>query len=371
VTNIKSQVDWREASALTPQFVEQWRELYYDSMSPNIYLSPDFVLPALRMCSSKEAWIVCVKSGLGLQALAVVENSKPSRRFPCASMKLFKSKHSMQTGLLLKKGIENLVLDNFVHTLLDRRPCLQFQDMFLSTEAARRIRESAARQNLSWYSDQEFERAALRTSMSTEEWRATVSKKKLKEIARNRRRLEEQGDFRWRLLMGREVTDASVEAFLRLENAGWKGEQGDSLLSNPEEAEFFRQVVSAHRNKSEVFFTEITLDDVVIASTANFVSGNHAFAFKVAWQPTFAKYSPGIINEVAFVEYVTTHDVSFHHVDSGASVNSYINALWPDRMPMFTGYLLRGPYMRGFAHALTGARRAKASVNSLLNRANR
>lgn len=186
--------------------------------------------------------------------------------------------------------------------------------------------------------------------------------KRIKEIARTRRRLQEQGDLKWRLVRSADITDRSIETFLDLENQGWKGEAGSSLLSNPKEAQFIRRCINALREHDEVFLTELLLNDEVVATTVNFSSRDAAFAFKVAWKQALAKLAPGILNEVFFVEHIAAHGASFTCIDSGAVSDSYISALWPGRLPMFTGYLARGRRARLLVGLLTMARVAKRTA---------
>lgn len=51
------------------------------------------------------------------------------------------------------------------------------------------------------------------------------------------------------------------------------------------------------------FFTEIVLNDKIISSTTNLISGKAGFAFKVGWDIEFAKYGPGIVNEIKTLEH--------------------------------------------------------------------
>ncbi|MDH3692547.1 MAG: GNAT family N-acetyltransferase [Gammaproteobacteria bacterium] len=364
----KTRVEWYKASDLPVEVVEQWHKLYNSCISPNVYLSPDFVQAALRTFYDSDVLIACIRSINGLQAFALVEDGAPSFRFPLRSLKLVKTKHSFRSGLLLSSDIEDSSLDAFVGGLLKRAPCLQFSDFCLDTAVARKLSESANRLNLSWYENRRYDRAFLRTNMSLDEWEATIRKKKLKEMGRTQSRLKEQGDLSWRVVNGKDVDDKVIDSFLELEHKGWKGESGNSILSDAKEAEFFRRVVRNFKTRDKVFFTEVVLDDAVVASMCNFKSRDQAFAFKVAWEPALARYSPGIMNEVAFIRYLTEHDVSFDLIDSGAGPDSYINSLWPDRAPMFHGYLLRGRHAKILAWALTKSRRVKHFVSRSIGR---
>ena len=74
------------------------------------------------------------------------------------------------------------------------------------------------------------------------------------------------------------------------------------------------------------------------------------------------------MNEVAFVRHVATHEMPFRNIDSGAVADSYINALWPGRVTMFNGYLLRGGHLKAAASLMTRARAAKRAIGEWQSR---
>ncbi len=351
---------WCDVSELQPEFVDQWRDLFEDSHSPNIYLSPDFILTALNTFCGDSPRVAWIGSEERLDALAVLEKQEWKLTFPASSYRLFKSIHSMQSGLLIRRGIEDANLDAFMRSLFEHSASsLYFEDFCPASETAKKIYESAQRQNLIWHETYRYDRAVLDTDISIEEWTASLRKKTRKEADRTRRRLQEIAPVSWRYVSATEVDDESIETFLRLEHQSWKGDQGYSLLSDPKEVEFFRRIIRAFRLTDSVFFTELLLGEEVIASTVNFKAKDMAFAFKVASKKDLAKFAPGILNEMAFVQHMTENKLPFRLVDSGATSGSYIEALWPGRMPMVSGYLLRGWRLRLIGSLLHVARQVK------------
>jgi len=159
----------------------------------------------------------------------------------------------------------------------------------------------------------------------------------IKDLRRRRRRLEEQGKVNWRVLFGSEVDDMSVERFLEIEHMGWKGEGGTSLRSRPSHERFFREMVRRFRDVGRLFFTELFLDDVVIASLSNLTSGGAGFSFKIGWDSGYKKMAPARLNELEFIQYAPTLCGGLSYVDSGASEGSYIDQLWVRRRILTSG----------------------------------
>lgn len=349
----------KRASEISSDLIEQWRKLYLNSISPNIYLSPDFVLTALDTFCSEDPLVIGVNVNDRLSGLAILQENERSLAFPFRSMKLFKTIHSFQAGILLKQGMADEAIDAFLHGIFAHGASnIAFADFDMTTATAGRLIASAQRQKLHWYKSISYLRPTLESCIALDQWK-TARKKMIKESDRRRRRLAEQGRLDWRILMPDEVTRETVETFLSLEHNGWKGDRGSSLLSRDQEAAFFRQLVPRLAGTGEIFFTELHLNDEAIASTVNFMSRRVAFAFKVGWDKSFARFAPGILNEISFVEYAASNELPFAYIESGVNGNSFIERLWPGRISMFTGYLIHGRIAKLTASAISAARQLK------------
>jgi hypothetical protein len=174
-----------------------------------------------------------------------------------------------------------------------------------------------------------------------------------------KRLLEEKGNVRWRALFGTEVEDGNIEHFLEVEHMGWKGERGTSLRSRPSHEVFFREMVNGFREGERLFFTEMCLDGVVIASTSNLISGGAGFAFKIGYHPGYAKMSPGVLNEVEFIQHAPNLCKLLSYIDSGALEGSYIDQLWAGRRILVSGTFGTTPLGRKVLWGLERMRRIK------------
>jgi CelD/BcsL family acetyltransferase involved in cellulose biosynthesis len=96
-------------------------------------------------------------------------------------------------------------------------------------------------------------------------------------------------------------------------------------------------MIAGFRAAGGVFFTELLLDGQVIASTCNLISGNSAFAFKLGWDPAYAKYAPGLLNELFLLQNVQAKFSHLDFFDSGAVEGSFIDALWCDKRVLVSG----------------------------------
>ena len=195
--------------------------------------------------------------------------------------------------------------------------------------------------------------------MAAARWRGHVSPSRLKCLERQWRKLSELGEPGWRYLRGDDVSDDTLERFLALEHAGWKGAEGSSLRSDPRQEAFFLRMTTAFRADGDLFFTELLLDGQAIASSCNPRSGSDGFAFKVAFDPRSAKYGPGLLNELAFLKALEQGVDQFRFIDSGAAPGSFIEELWPDRVPLYSGSIALGRISRAAARAADALARTR------------
>ena len=136
----------------------------------------------------------------------------------------------------------------------------------------------------------------------------TISGTSRKALRRHRRQLESLGDLEFRTLAPEEPEQAWIEWFLELEASGWKGRNNTALASNPTERDFFTEITRAARQRGKVEMRGLFLDGRPIAMHCDFRAGRGAFGFKMAFDESFARYSPGVLLEMETISsYHETH----------------------------------------------------------------
>lgn len=130
-----------------------------------------------------------------------------------------------------------------------------------------------------------------------------------------------------------DAASAAFEAFLALEFNGWKGEQGTALLCDAADAAFVRRLLAglAERNCASVALLRV--DGRPIAAQVLMYGGATAYTWKTAFDPDFAKYSPGallidrITEEIFFGQGIDA-------INSCSSESSFMTHLWAGRRAM-------------------------------------
>ncbi len=157
-----------------------------------------------------------------------------------------------------------------------------------------------------------------------------VRPKKRKEIRRLRNRLGELGTLTSRCLDDEAELDRWCDAFLALEQAGWKGKEGSALACAPQTEAFFRQVVAAGWQAGALQFRRLDLDDRPIAMLVNFFSAPGSFSFKTAFDESFGQYSPGVLIQLDNLAILDRPEIGW--MDSCACEHHpMIDSLWRER----------------------------------------
>ena len=144
-----------------------------------------------------------------------------------------------------------------------------------------------------------YDRALLSSDMSSETyWTENVRSKKRKELRRQQNRLAECGEIVRHTLTDPADLPGWCDAFLTVEAMGWKGEEGTALSSRPADDRFFRQACANAFAAGGLDMLRIDCDGLPIAMLVNFVGPKGGFSFKIAIDPAFSRYSPGVLVEM-------------------------------------------------------------------------
>jgi hypothetical protein len=324
--------------------VAAWAALEARAIEPNAFLSPHFVIPAARYLTPDQTPLVLfvertTSDGRELIGVGAFTEAAATYRTPVRRLVGYRSRYSLLSGLLLDRehavpALEALL--QFVHASLPHCKAIELPlvrgDGPLFDAAGIAVNASTHAPRVS--------RLDPRAILVMADCAAHLSDKtlaaRLRDIDRRLRRLRERGHVDWRWHREAGATAEAVESFLSLEHMGWKGAEGSSLRSRPEDEAFFRAAVSGFASDGRALFVEVTFDGIPIASMCNFIAGNVGFGFKIGWNPAFRSFSPALINELELMRQGPTNFSDIDYFDSGASASSFINDLWLARHQMAT-----------------------------------
>lgn len=204
-------------------------------------------------------------------------------------------------------------------------------------------------------------RALLRVTSSADEYTAeSLTSKQRHEFARQLRRLSETGRIEIRQLQARRDVSEWAAAFLRLESGGWKGKEKTALDATNSSRRFFDEIMQGAAARNQLQALGMFRDGFPVAMKINFLCRPGSFAFKIAYNESLSKFSPGVQLELENVRAV--HDAGVEWMDSCASADHpMINRLWRERSiiqhHLISTGTVRGNMSVGLRPAARAARR--------------
>lgn len=326
--------------------ISAWADLEARANIPNAFMSPYFVMPAIKYLevSSDILGVFVEKTHGGFSSLvgvALFKVNKPMRRFPLTHLAAFASIHSYLSGFLIDREYASEALEKIYEFIT--RKIHPWHGLYVNNGPpesifAEETKIIADGLGMRWITLNRWQRAIFRPSDHDKDVSLSLSKNQRKNYKRYMRQLQELGDLEWRFIRGGGSPDSHIDEFIRLEHMGWKGMDGTSLYSDPNHVNFFREMIRGFNLGNRVFFTELSINGKTISSTSNLISGNAGFAFKVGWDTDFAKYAPGIVNEIQMIEHQKDILKGLDFIDSSAAPESYINSLWTGRRDIIEGF---------------------------------
>lgn len=335
-----------------------WAALAADLTEENPFFSPWLLLPALDAYADAKVRLACIWAGEALIALLPVTRKSFYARLPIGHWATWTYPHCYYGAPLIRRGAESAAFKALFALLCDGEQARAFVRMAMIDQAgsAKKAAAAAAADERRFaYEAGAISRAALFAGASADATIAVhVRKKKRKELARLRNRLEEQGAVCFRELTYTEELEAWTDAFLSLEDKSWKGRQGTSLKSTAHDTAWFRQTLAGAHEQGMLHFLRFDLDERPVAMLTTLVSNGAAYSLKIAHDPDFARYSPGVMIKLEVMRSLLERE-DFQFADSCASPDhSMINGLWRARR-VITGLNVSG---RGFgARSMLGAAR--------------
>ncbi len=356
---------------LDKETVESWESLEDRALESNAFLSPHFVIPAVRHLERPEElrqtiFVFAEKAngdGVVLVGAGVFVRTPGRPGFPLPHLRAFLSRHSYLSGMLVDRDEAEGAMRAFFEFFCNGKATwhgVKFDYRPADSPQADLMTAVSEEFGSPWREQERTHRAIFVPSEGGSAYIQTqYSSDRRKNLRRMRRLLEEKGNVSWSAFFGTEVGEGNIEHFLEVEHMGWKGEKGTSLRSRPSHEAFFREMVHGFRGGKRVFFTEMCLDGVVISSTSNLISGGTGFAFKTGYNPDYSKMSPGVLNEVGFIQHAPDLCESLAYIDSGALEGSYIDQLWVGRRVLASGIFGTTPLGRMVLQGFEQMRRIK------------
>lgn len=310
---------------------DAWLDLAEHAAEPNPFLDPDFALAAARHLPMAHRPVFVVARGLvggrmRMMGLLALESGR--RRLSGAAAGWSHPYMALGAPLLgtarAAEALEGLLA--WVGAHVPRAGALLIPSLTRDGATAQLLRRGAMAHGRGFRLLDPRARAVLRFDEQGAPAAAS------KDVRRLWRRLGEEGALDFRVVSEPVAVRNGLEQFLVLEAAGWKGQRGTALLSDSRAAAFARSAVRMMARRGAARLVALTLDGRAIAIGVVLISGRQAAFWKIAHDPAFARFSPGVQLSLRLAEHCAS-DPCIESIDSCASENHpMIDRFWPQRL---------------------------------------
>jgi len=355
-----------------PELMEDWSGLERAAAEPAPAASPFWLPSAVTNLPAAERPRFCMPRAPEGMPLAVI-GLRASRRFgPFPPVATTRWGEFFFSGLpLLRADREEEALKAILETATTGACALELATVPLEGPVARAaLRLSRERGGTRAVIMARWRRAALDATRDPEEWwRKDVSSGSRRKWTRLRRRMEREGEVRFRAMERGEDPVPWLEAFMKLEASGWKGRAGTAIACSAPLRRFVTDTVRAHATADRLRFWQLEMEGRPVASLFGFLAGTTLWLGKIAYDETLARHSPGAQLMIDATRHIL-RDESVAFADSSADPDHpMIDHLWKERLEM-ADILLTAPHLPATAaRAVIGAERARRALRERAKRA--
>jgi hypothetical protein len=326
--------------------VPEWTELAGHALEPNAYSEPWFLLPAARAFGRGSELLFVFVYGPDPQrpfarprlcGLFPLERTRRYKGLPVACLRLWKHLYCYLCTPLLHRDCAREALEAFLDWLAaDGAGAALMEWWFVPGQGPfhQLLMERLYDRGRSFAVEECYPRALFEPAPGENGdayLRRALNSKRRTEYARHEKHLAGLGKLEYAELQRAEDVSAWVEAFLRLEASGWKGAEGTALGSREPDRTFFREAVAGAFASGRLMLLGLFLDGRPVALKCNFWTPPGGYAFKIAYDESFARYSPGMLLELETMRRLPARP-GFRWMDSCAMrVHPMINRLWLER----------------------------------------
>jgi CelD/BcsL family acetyltransferase involved in cellulose biosynthesis len=337
-------------SAGPPLTKREWDDLAGRAATDNVFFSSSFVLPAIRFLGSKAIAVAALRGDDGrLLATAPYHRIRFGHVLPGA--RFWSHDYAPLGAPLLVATESEHAAQGLIDAVATERMCVIVPDLPLMSATAAALAGAARLSGRPLAFLDEHQRATVtRPSTGAPALRSDLSRRKRKELARQMRRLADFGTVIVEATVNPAELPARFEEFLTLERTGWKGKRETALASRAETAGMGRELVARLAAERSVRIDAIRVDGKPIAMLVTLIGGSTAFTWKIAYDESFARFSPGAQLMLAVGSSIFS-DERIRQIDSCAASNHpMIDHLWHERLKI--GTMVIGPVGGGFRFQL-------------------
>lgn len=332
---VTGRAEWKPLSALA-EMRGAWRDLVVRALEPNVFYDPAFALAAAPVFGNAGAVLVWSRAAparlIGLFPLRIeprygVISALAGWTHPYAPLGVplvDRDEADAAIGAFLDHVEAEPKLPKLVVL-----PLVTRAGPFVAALTRVLARHGGAAQGFG-----DHARALLAPAADRATYLDHIAHKKLKELRRQRRRLEDAAQVQHTVASDAEALAPALAGFMALEAAGWKGRAGGAASADPAVGAFMQAAVMGLAADGNARIDRLIHDGRAIAATITLRSGSAAWFWKIAYDEARASFSPGVQLTLDLTRQLLA-DASLARVDSCATAgHPMIDHLWRERLAL-------------------------------------
>lgn len=330
--------------ALLDGITEKWEELAAQAVEPNPFYEAWMLRPALtHLGAGVDLRVVLVfapnrarPSQPLLAGVFPLERRARNNRLPCRTLSLWRHKFCQLTTPLIRASHAQETLAAFFAWLnAADHGCTLMEFNRVSGEGPfhHLFVDYLDHNAVLHHTGDCFARAIFRPASDAETYLRTVqSAKHRKASRRHEQQLAASGAIEYVALAAGGDLQAWLEEFMALEASGWKGRERSALDSSAADRQFFVSAATEAFRRGRFEMLALRHNGRMIAARCSFAAGSGAYTFKIAYDESYARWSPGVLLEIENIRRLHG-DSRIRWMDSFTSRdNAMFNRLWRDRL---------------------------------------
>jgi CelD/BcsL family acetyltransferase involved in cellulose biosynthesis len=323
--------EWRPLDSVDPA---AWRALAARALEPNVFYEPAFALPAATVFGHD------IGAGLVWSPTGKLVGLFPGlieRRYGVPPAVLTGWTHPyapLGTPLVDRDEPEAVIAAWLDHVASARdMPAVMLLPLIPEGPFANALSAVLARRSTIAEQFGGHRRAMLAPARSrTSYLEHALGAKKRKELRRQRNRLADDGDVLCDTATRLPAIAPGLADFLALEARGWKGRAGTAALGHDAIRHFVERAVTGLAGEGKARIDRLRIGERTIAATVTLHSGATAWTWKIAYDESFGRFSPGVQLMMDLSESLLA-DSALTRIDSCATADHpMIDHLWRERL---------------------------------------
>lgn len=340
-----SRIEHPSLADLTAVPARAWRALHDRAIEPNGYFDPLWAVPVcLHARGRAGAQALLAWHGDRLTGLMPVRWSRQALSIPGPMLVGWNAIAALSVPTLDRDEAVPAAFDLIHAARLAGARALLLPGLAIHGPACAALKEALAKRGLSAQILRSYRRAALDATGDAEATiREALGAKKLKELRRQRHRLEDSGALTFSVATTPDEVAAALEDFLKLEASGWKAGRGTALSQDKGDAAFIRDAGPALAALRRFEVVRLIRGDKTLAAGLILRDPPNAYFFKIAMDESESRYSPGVQLALDVTRHLCA-DPQIALADSSSDVaHSMIESLWRERIEIADAFIALKP----------------------------